>query len=204
MKAIIFDFDGVIHDTFDFHKNKIHEFTGIYLSDQEFRDIHNGNFFHSVPKKIQHIDWEAYRDYIFYEQSNLKIKKEVEDTLLDLSKNYELHIISSGGTNNIIQYLWNNNLISIFKEILGLESHKSKVEKFSFIFEKHNLSPDECVFITDTLGDILEANKIGIKSIGCAFGFHGKTKIAEGDPYTTVWNFYEIQKVIENIEKSIQ
>jgi hypothetical protein len=40
MKAIIFDFDGVIHNTFAFHKNKIEEFAGVNFSEDEFKDIH--------------------------------------------------------------------------------------------------------------------------------------------------------------------
>ena len=42
MKAIIFDFDGVIHDTFEFHRGKHQKFFGIDLPVQLFKDLHNG------------------------------------------------------------------------------------------------------------------------------------------------------------------
>ena len=74
MEAIIFDFDGVIHDTFEFHRNKIKKFIGAELSEQVYRDMHNGNFFHSIPEEFKNINWEEYRDFICDDISNLKIE----------------------------------------------------------------------------------------------------------------------------------
>ena len=46
IKAVIFDFDGVIHDTFDFNLKWLNHFVNDNfkpLTNQEFRDLHNGN-----------------------------------------------------------------------------------------------------------------------------------------------------------------
>lgn len=197
MKAIIFDFDGVIHDTFDFHRNKIREFTGVSLSEQDFRDIHNGNFFYSVPEEIRNVKWEEYRDYIYHEQSRMEMKEEMRDILLELNKKYELYIISSGGTRNISDYLENNKIISVFREVLGLETHRSKVDKFKFIFEKYTLCSEDCIFVTDTLGDILEAHKVNVRTVGVDFGFHSRRTLQEGNPYKIISHLGELEKVIE-------
>ena len=37
-------------------------------------------------------------------------------------------------------------------------------------------------FITDTLGDIKEANKVGIESIGITWGYQDKAKLQKGNP----------------------
>ena len=58
MKTIIFDFDGVIHDTFDFHKQKIKEMIGYDVDEQLFKDMHNWNFFDAeLPEQIKNMDW---------------------------------------------------------------------------------------------------------------------------------------------------
>jgi len=191
-KAIIFDFDGVIHDTFEFHKNKIKEFAGIEMSDQDFRDIHNGNFFKNAVSVVSGMDWIAYRDYIYPDISVLKIKDEIRATLLALAKDHDLFIVSSGGAKNMSDYLGNNGILDIFKEILGFESHKYKVDKFKFIFEKYGFGVEECLFVTDTLGDILEANEVGLKTVAVDFGFHERALLEQGKPFRIISHFEDL------------
>lgn len=192
MKAIIFDFDGVIHDTIEFHIKKIKDLSSIDLSLKEYKQIHTGNFFTTVPEKFKHIDWNVYREYISKEFSELKIKEEIKNVILKLSKKFELSIISSGGTQNIKNYFKNNNIQNTFKEILGQEDGESKEEKFKFILNKYNLTPNECIFVTDTLGDILEANRLNIKSIGVTFGLHDKELLKKGNPSKIISNINEL------------
>ena len=196
MKAIIFDFDGVIHDTFDFHKKKIEAFAGVEFSEDEFRDVHNGNFFAHKSDKLKDTDWLAYRDYVYDEQSNMKIKDEMKQALVGLSKDCTLFIISSGGTKNILDYLKNNNLGEIFKEVIGMDIYRSKVDKFNFIFTKYQLTPDDCLFVTDTLGDILEANTLNIKTIAVDFGYHEKETLSRGNPFKIVSNVSQLLEAI--------
>jgi len=196
MKAIIFDFDGVIQDTFDFHKGNMERFGNIELSDNEFKDLFSGNFFANKVNKTQNIDWPAYTNFIYHGQSNLKIADETKETLLKLNKNYLLFIISSSKTKNIKDYLKNNKIVGIFKEVLGMDSHKSKIEKFKSIFAQYKLTADDCIFITDTLGDILEANAVGVKTIAVDFGFHDRETLSKGNPSKIVSSLDELMETI--------
>lgn len=197
MKAIIFDFDGVIHNTVDFHKDKIKEFSGVELSDDEFRNIHNGNFFANTVDKIRDIDWSAYKNFIYHGQSNLKIEEEMKKALLELRKNHALFIVSSGGTKNILDYLKNNGIAEVFQEVLGMDAYRSKIEKFNFIFAKHKLNSGDCIFITDTLGDILEANTVNMKTIAVDFGVHNKEILSKGNPLKIVSSVAGLVEAIE-------
>jgi phosphoglycolate phosphatase-like HAD superfamily hydrolase len=188
IKTIIFDFDGVICDTFSFHRHKVGEFTGNLLSEDEYRDIHNGNFFHNEHKELANVDWQKYRDFIYKDQSQLIITDEVKETIRELSNSYDLFIVTSGGKKNISDILTNNGMGGIFKEILGLESHRSKVDKFNFIFDHYSISPADCIFVTDTLGDIVEANQLHIKTIAVDFGFHPKETLEKGKPLKIISN----------------
>ena len=96
-------------------------------------------------------------------------------------------------------YFENNDFTHIFKEILASESHKSKIEKFKILFNKYNLDANSCIFVTDTLGDILEGNKAGIKSIACTFGFHDEETLKKGNPFKIISNFKEIRQTIKSI-----
>lgn len=197
-KAIIFDFDGVIHDTFNFHKNNIKQIFGIDLSDQEFKDIHNGNFYQNTNHALKNIDWPKYVRTIENAQGNLEIEQTIKDIMAQLNKEYELFVITSGSTKNISNCLQNNDLRHMFNEVLGLEIYKSKVDKFNFIFNKYGLKSKECIFITDTLGDIIEANEVNVKTIGVTWGFHEKERLEKGNPYKIISNHNELIKTISN------
>ncbi len=189
IKAIIFDFDGVLVNSIKFHIKKIKELFGIKLTEQEFRQIHTGNFFDSKAKNLSGLDWEKYRDFIYRDQSMHILDDKIKEILRMLHKDYMLFIVSSGGTRNIADFLRNNNALGFFNEVLGLESSRSKEEKFKMIFAKYSLTPDECVFITDTLGDIIEANNAGIRTIAVSFGFHDRKTLEKGNPVAVVDDF---------------
>jgi phosphoglycolate phosphatase-like HAD superfamily hydrolase len=196
MKVIIFDFDGVLQDTFAFHKRKVEMFAGVKFSDDEFRDIHNGNFFAHKGDKLQNTDWLAYKDYIYDEQSHLQIKDDMRQALVALSKDYMLFIVSSGGTKNILDYLKNNGIGDLFKEVIGMDIYRSKIDKFNLIFTKYRLISEDCVFVTDTLGDVLEANVLKIRTIAVDFGYHRKDILRKGNPFKIVSNIPELLEAI--------
>ena len=199
MKTIIFDFDGVIHDTFELAYNINVEVLGKNLTKEEYKDFSNGNIFKVAEMNKKNVE------KIFKIQNKafkyLKLEENIKKILEKLSKKYTLFIISSNQETALNIYFQNNKFVHIFKEILGVETHKSKVEKFKYLFKKYNLKVDESVFITDTLGDILEGHKVGIKTIAIDFGFHGRERLKKGNPFKIVSNFDEMLKVIENMRK---
>ncbi len=99
-----------------------------------------------------------------------------------LSKKYKLFIISSCSEKNINLYLKNNNIDNLFIEVLGRETNFSKIEKFKTVFQKYNTNSKNCIFITDTLGDIKEANKVKIDSLAVTWGYHEKERLKKENP----------------------
>ncbi|MCD4705958.1 HAD hydrolase-like protein [bacterium] len=199
MKTIIFDFDGVIHDTFELAYNINIEVLGKNLTKEEYKDFFNGNIFKraEINKKNAEKFFKMQNKAFKY----LKLEENIKKTLEKLSEKYTLFIISSNQEVALNTYFQNNKFVHIFKEILGAETHKSKVEKFKYLFKKYNLEVDKSVFITDTLGDILEGHKVSIKTIAVDFGFHGRERLERGKPFKIVSNFDEMLKVIENMRK---
>ena len=46
------------------------------------------------------------------------------------------------------------------------------------ILDKYRINPHETLIITDTAGDIKEANDVGVRSIGVIWGVHDEDKLA--------------------------
>ncbi len=198
MKAIVFDFDGVIHDTLeDLHK--VHYDILEKISIKEMIDnVFDWNpreyFDKFSPEKQREFEETWQRVY-----KELTLERNIREELEKLSKKYLLYIISSNNEYNLETYFENNNFLNIFNKIYWVETHKSKVEKFKILFEETKLKVDDCIFVTDTLWDILEANEVWIKTIAVDFGYHNKEKLKQGNPYKIVSSFEEIRRIIDSI-----
>jgi len=197
MKFGIFDFDGVIHDTFELAYKINVEILGDCLTREDYRNFFNGNIYDNV--KVTKRDSEKYFELQNKLFESLRIEDNVRRNLVKLAEKYTLFIVSSNQKRALDTYFQNNNFVDIFEEILGMEVHKSKIEKFKLLFDKYKIVSKDCVFVTDTLGDILEANKIGVKSIAVDFGFHERARLEEGDPFKIISSFDEILDVVNTM-----
>lgn len=68
------------------------------------------------------------------------------------------------------------------------------------MFDKDfDFKKDECIFITDTLGDILEANEVGIGTIAVDFGYHERKRLEKGNPLKIISKFEELIETVKNL-----
>lgn len=208
-KYILFDFDGVIADSFNlaFELNKI-----LYpnLTEELFRKTLEGhsNDFRKImlthPGMEENVaDFDFFKEYALRMQSEIEIVPGIKETLQRLKKRYCLIIISSTLTAPIKEFLKKNGLGDIFLDIFGLDIHKSKIEKFKIVLEKYAILPSNCLCITDTLGDILEASSLDIKSIGVTWGFHTPKTLLKGKPFRVVQKPREILEIASGYFKHI-
>ena len=119
-------------------------------------------------------------------KNEVQIMPEMKDIIIGLKKNYTLIVISSTITSPIQEFLEEHDLANHFAQIMGNDIHKSKVEKMKIVFEKYAVEAKNCVFITDTLGDMREAEKMGIGTIGITWGFHTPETLLRGKPFRLV------------------
>lgn len=196
MKTVIFDFDGVIHDTFELSYRSYAEVSGKNHTEDDFRNFFDGN----VYERTRLSDNE--RKMIFELQNSafqyFEMDKHVKNNLEKLSRAYHMYIISSNQEETLNKYFHKNNFAHVFREILGSETHLSKVAKFEHLFKKYRLEAKDCFFVTDTLGDILEGKKVGVEVIAVDFGFHKRERLEKGEPFKIVSSFDEVLEVIHN------
>lgn len=199
LKAIVFDFDGVIGDTFQMSLDILAERKRI-IPPKIYRDYHEGNVYESTlltfTKQESEYFWVRYHDRIS-EEHLFPIKDQVKG----LARNNRLFLISSSLEKVIKKFLSLTGMTEYFEKILGKETHKSKVEKFKIIFKKYGLDPKECIFVTDTLGDLREAKKVGVPTIAVTWGYHGKTRLQKGSPDLMIHDFKDLTKAIEKLNK---
>lgn len=198
MKVILFDFDGVIVDTFSFCYRIMNSRDAI--SEDFYRAKFEGNINDAFKKPEQNPDAKLFD---FYGQYNPELmacqpNEEVVKVIKELARNHTLIIISSTISSSIEQFLEVHGLADVFKEILGNDVEKSKVKKINDVLQRYGIKSTETVFITDTLGDIKEANVCGVKSIAVTWGYHSSTTLEKGSPYKIIDH---PNKLIETIQE---
>ena len=189
-KCLMFDFDGVIGDSFDLAYENYKQFEP-GLTKEEFRDHFDNNIYEwigNLASKFPDRDM-AEEIFDFYKTrilDGIKVFDEMEDVVRELKENYLLVIISSKHDELLKRFLEHHSLDNLFADILGGETHKSKVVKIDMILDKHKLEAKDCLFVTDTVGDVEEAREKGIDTVAVSWGFHSRKKLEESKPYKVV------------------
>ncbi len=128
IKAIVFDFDGVLANTFDKTLDICRElFPDISIED--FKNHHNGNVYEKPLMHFTEKDNNYYiQEYLRRADANrfFPLLKELEE----LSKNYKLFVVSSNSEMCIKKYFRLTKADKYFEIIMGMETEKSKKKKF--------------------------------------------------------------------------
>ncbi|HHX58788.1 MAG TPA: HAD family hydrolase [Candidatus Moranbacteria bacterium] len=178
-QAVVFDFDGVLVDTFDLNLKVMQKF--IEASSDDLKNLHNGNvherssldFTGELGDDFFRLQKENFKEEFFYP---------VVQSVRFLAEEFRLFINSSSSEDNILDFLRMVKLDDAFEQILGFETAESKIKKFQYIFKNYQLEPANCVFVTDTLGDLMEGNRAGVKNLAVSWGYHQSDRLRMGNP----------------------
>ncbi len=192
MKYILFDFDGVIADSFD-SALEINQMIYPHRTEEEYRKLFEGNIYDTLNNVTSHTeacrsDIDFMTEFSNRMENTIQLFFGLKEVIIELSKNHSLVIISSTTSAPIQKFLQANNLDTYFAWILGCDVHKSKVEKIKMVFSKYSIGPEDCVFVTDTLGDINEARKLGVRAIAVTWGYGTLNSLTRAEPYGLVNN----------------
>ncbi|MFA6227042.1 MAG: HAD family hydrolase [Candidatus Paceibacterota bacterium] len=185
-EIVIFDFDGVIVNSLELGYS-INKEMMPDLKYEEWAGWFEGNLYKNIRK--EHANDKSQND--FHQQysarvNNCLLVEGITETIKELSRRFDLIIISSSTSIGIRNFLEKHNLISYFKEILGADIHRSKIEKFKMVLLKYNIKPEETLIITDSVGDIKEAKNVGVKTVAVTWGIHDIKKLKNEEPDSIV------------------
>ncbi len=204
-KHLLFDFDGVIVDSFELCfsiSQKFHDKPG--LTRKMYREFFNGNVYEASVSHDKNEDKIPSDDPWFIDYTkeliNLNPVEGVVEIVKELSNEYKMMIISSSLNASVQKFLDKHGLLNYFEQVLGADVHKSKVVKIQRVLDEKEVNKSHALFITDTLGDIREAQKVGISSLGVAWGFHPEAHLVTGNPNAVITSplqmIPEIQRIL--------
>ncbi len=202
-KIVMFDFDGVLVNTLE-HSYQIHKIKNPNFTWEKFQSYSDGNFHDGYNRAVEdgeHIPADDFPTQYQNKLAVLNIHDALHKAVLELSVDHILVIVSSSRDLAIKEFLVKENLVIHFNDIFGTDIHLSKVTKINTLLEKYQLRSEDAVFITDTLGDIKEANECGVKSIGVTWGLHSKDHMEKGNPVAIIDDPEDLLPLIRNVLK---
>ncbi len=182
IKAIIFDFDGVILDSVnvktkafeklfsqygDVIKNKVreHHLLNGGISRYDKFKYYYKNFLNTDidDNKLKSLG-EKFSKLVYDDVCKSEFIEGASDLLKYVSDKYKTFICTGTPINEIRSILQYRNLNIFFDDVFG--SPKSKEEIINEILKKYNLNKNEVLFLGDTMTDFNAAKKTKIKFIG--------------------------------------
>jgi len=187
-RVLIFDYDGTIVDSTKEVFLGFNEIAGKYglkklKSKKELGKLYEDNVFqglldYGLKKKELIPFFNEWR--IPYLRNFMKIRafKGMKQVIKKLKKNNFVFIITSNSTDAVKKSM--NHLRIHIDNIFGGDREKSKVVKINKIKKRYKNC--EIFYIGDTKGDVIEAEKAGVKSVAVTWGLHSKKVLKRAEP----------------------
>lgn len=212
IKAVIFDFDGVIIDSlqymFNAYKKVAKEF-GLPFKNVRKKDFLNNDWSMTLTKiGVKRKDFprvaEIWRDDYYANHHKEKVFLGIKQVLSSLQKDLKIAIASDGRTDKINAKLLEHKLDKHFDTVVGRSSknHKRKPHPMSInlAMKKLGVKPSQTVYIGDMDTDIHAAKNAKVKLvIGVTYGFHTRKRLHGADAYAE--KPADILKIIRGIEQ---
>lgn len=202
-KLVIFDLDGVLYDS------SAIAFEGLRaifpdLTEDIMNEILTGNFHEEIKKLTLSKAEVTEEERQLRKEKYTKLKSEaplfpgIKELLQEVKgRNISLGLNTSATRNNCVPLLERQGVFELFDYIGTKEEGESKAVKFTLILDTFLLKPEEVVFVTDTLGDLREAESVGIPTIAVTYGAHSREFFMR-EPHT---NLVAIVDTVEELQR---
>lgn len=189
-KLFLFDFDGVVVDSLDLYEDAVNRCLKElgkppFRNRDEFLDIFEENFYEGIREKGVNVSAfmkasAALAPTLDY--GRVRPVRELEPILEKLRERHIIAIVSSNSNYAIRRILSKYDYDRYFENILGYEFTLSKTEKIGRASELLNKGLDETFYIGDTVGDIKEAKKAGVRTVAVTWGWHSGERLKIAGP----------------------
>lgn len=219
IKAVIFDFDGVIADTehlhFEVFRNVLNhqkqdltenEYYSQYLAYDDktfFSKYYENNGLHLEKALLNRLLKNKSEEFDSLIKNNIKIYPGVVDFIEKLSVRYDLAIGSGALKKEIVQILDVINIAHLFKIIISadeISNCKPNPEVYNTVLSRLNnikgndISADECIVIEDSIYGIQAAKSAGMKCMAVTNSYPAK-KLTEADLVVSDYSVSDIEQI---------
>ena len=212
IKAVIFDFDGTIADTYqaivDITNSLASEFGYKSLSQEEISFLKNL----SSREIIKQSEISLFKLPFLVKRVQKELGKQIrelspipgtKEVLKELNnQGYILGIVTSNIESNVTAFLQKNQLANYFSFILSGTTIFGKHRIINKVIKQYHLDSKEIIYVGDETRDIRSARKSNVGIIAVGWGFNSIQVLAEHNPDYLVLNPGELLQIINTWDKT--
>lgn len=186
MALVMFDYDGVIADSLEYFIPDFgaacHEYGFALEGHRAVETLLEDNLYNAMGKRGMD---QATIDRILTlyktkaETHDVKMFEGIGRALRQIAEHNHVFVITSNISALVARALKTNG-IDYVHEVLGVDVEKSKVAKMKMLMAR--FPGLDAYYVGDTSGDIIEGRQAGARTIGVAWGWHGRARLAQSYP----------------------
>lgn len=213
MRAVIFDFDGTIADSFDmviaiaYRLTKKADLSNIeYVKQMKDENVGLREAINrlKIPRWKQIYLLHRGRIIMSKQIHQIPVFQDIESSLKNLKdNNYQLYIISSNSTKNVERFLLEKGLLPYFAKIYGSAGLFSKAKVIKKLLENEALPSDSAVYVGDEVRDILAAKEVNMPCIAVSWGYNSFDLLVQYSPMVIAKSPKQLEKIIIEWGKTI-
>lgn len=188
LKALVFDFDGTLADTFQAVIDSVNEVHEQYRYEpiHDTRNIRNKPFYETIRHELQ---IPFYKIPSFYRKVRnianerflaAELFPEIADMLKALGKEFSIIILSSNKENTVQELLEEHNVY--VDRIIADVPLFGKSRALTSLVETEGIRTHEILYIGDELRDIRACKRARVAICAVTWGFHSKHVLRKGKP----------------------
>jgi phosphoglycolate phosphatase len=184
-KLVMFDFDGVIADSWCGQKGTCVDTLREYGLDEfatsaTFRDLLESNWFDALARAgvPDHVVTEL--EERFGSGPSPDLFPGMAEVIERLSQAHTVVVITSSDTEHVRRILDERQVRGV-AEVVGGDVEPSKTRKIRAARSRYGESLEPW-YVCDTVGDVAEAREAGATVVGASWGWHGEERLLRADP----------------------
>lgn len=207
MALVIFDYDGVLADTFDdlvhFGQeacNQLgikHVVTKDNLSNLEVMSFATYGRACEVPEPLIDEFVRISLDLFAKKASPPAIFNGLSEVIQHFSTKHKIAIVTTNSSQNVHAFLTQHGLDSLVHAVYGVDTPGSKAQKISLARERFVENGEAVFMIGDALSDVRAAKEAGVVSIAVTWGHQSLETLLRGEPDYVVESPRHIIKIVK-------
>jgi phosphoglycolate phosphatase len=207
IKALIFDFDGTIADSFDLFQETLETVLKLPepLSPERVDLMRNSNT-RTILKELKVRKWQLpklgiqARRILASRIDEVTIFKGMGKAIEQLSADYKVYILSTNSEEAITAFLDKYGLGKTVERLYAGTKLTGKSKRIKGLLKKEGLNKDECIYIGDEIRDIEACQQAGIKCVAVSWGYSTVAALQAYSPEALVNHPAELAKAIHSLE----
>jgi phosphoglycolate phosphatase len=184
-KLVMFDFDGVIADSWCGQKRAFADALFAHGLDEfatsaTFLDLLESNWFDALAQSGVPAHVVADIEEAFGSAPSPELFPGMAEVIERLSRAHTVVVITSSATEDVRRILDEHQVCGV-SEVVGGDVEPSKTRKISAARRRYGESLEPW-YVCDTVGDVAEARAAGATVVGASWGWHGEERLLRADP----------------------